>query len=315
MTDQYKIAILKTLAYFELFEMPLNAFEVYRYLYWPHREKVEKKEVKDALKSLEKAGDLFIHENYYYLGSDMKERLGVRKVRQKRSREWMQRAKPWLKVLAAWPGVEMIAICNNLAFLSAREESDIDLFIVTKPGRLWQTRFFLAAFLQMFKKRTTPDSGDAEKFCLSFFVSSDALDLSSVRLEGEDIYLAYWVASLVPVYDPMNRMHDVMTQNHHLIAPITRSKPENFCTIWSISETTISFRLLELFTNQTSWFTQWLEKKTRAWQEKHFSKEIKDALEKQNSFVIANSQMLKFHTNDRRQKFLERWKKRYETLF
>lgn len=314
MKDPYRIAIIQTLAYFELFEMPLNFFELLRYLYWPHRKEVEKTKLKEVLFSMVSAGEVITHEGHYFLEADIKERLGLRKVREKRAIAWLTKAKPWLKLLAAWPGVEMIAVCNNLALLHAKEDSDIDLFIVAQPGKIWQTRFFLAAFLQIFRKRTTPKSGDAEKFCLSFFVTSDALDLGSIKLEEQDMYLTYWLATLMPIYDPFDRLHDVFAKNHLLLQPVKRMKQEHACSYWSIDDTTIGFRLIELFTNQASWFPGWLERNTKSWQKKHFSEEIQQALKEKNSHVIVNDQMLKFHTNDRRQQFYDRWKKRCDAL-
>ena len=37
----------------------------------------------------------------------------------------------------------MMAICNSLSMYATHEDSDIDLFIVTKPGMLWFIRFFV----------------------------------------------------------------------------------------------------------------------------------------------------------------------------
>ncbi len=314
MQNTYRTAIIQTLAYFELFDMPLKAFELERFLYWPHREAPETKKIKEALRQMIAKGEVVQFEDYYSLEADIKEQVGLRKVRRERSLKWLKRAKPWLTVLAAWPGVEMIAICNNLAFLVAKESSDIDLLVVTKSGRIWQTRFFLAAFLQVFKKRTTPKSNDKEKFCLSFFLSSDHLDLAAIVLEEDDIYLQYWMASLMPVYDPMNKKQALLKKNHalaHRVVRDTRVKEEAFL---KVNDTSLLFRLLEFFTNQTSWAPEWLEAKTKAWQEKHFTPEIKNALKEKNSHVIANEQMLKFHTNDRRQQFLDRWKNRCDLL-
>ena len=39
-----------------------------------------------------------------------------------------------------------------------------------------------------------------KRFCLSFFVDEDHLCLEHLLLDEQDIYLPYWVAHLVPLY-------------------------------------------------------------------------------------------------------------------
>ena len=39
-----------------------------------------------------------------------------------------------------------------------------------------------------------------KRFCLSFFVDADHLGLEHLLLGEQDIYLPYWVAHLVPLY-------------------------------------------------------------------------------------------------------------------
>jgi hypothetical protein len=100
-------------------------------------------------------------------------------------------------VLQSVPFVKMICVCNNLSFGVVDDESDIDLFVVAKKGRLFLARCFITFFLNVLGVRRTGDKV-AGMFCLSFFVDDSYLGLSRLAIKN-DIYLAYWISRLTPV--------------------------------------------------------------------------------------------------------------------
>jgi hypothetical protein len=93
----------------------------------------------------------------------------------------------------------MIAIVNSLSMYATHEDSDIDLLIVTQPGMIWLVRFF-ATFILWSHGVWRHGEDVAGNFCLSFFITTDALDLSPIAIE-DDIYLYYWIYYLKPVFD------------------------------------------------------------------------------------------------------------------
>ena len=40
------------------------------------------------------------------------------------------------------PGISRIYLCNSLTFNALHQNSDIDLFIVAKPKRIWRSKFW-----------------------------------------------------------------------------------------------------------------------------------------------------------------------------
>lgn len=50
------------------------------------------------------------------------------------------RAQKYIAKICNIPGISMIAVCNSLAMYATHPKSDIDLFIVTRPGMLWWVR-------------------------------------------------------------------------------------------------------------------------------------------------------------------------------
>jgi hypothetical protein len=107
------------------------------------------------------------------------------------------RAKEYIAKICNIPWIEMVAVCNSLSMYTTHKDSDIDLFIVTKPSMLWFVRFFVTLrFWRLGIWRKWEDI--AGNFCLSFFVTSDALDLSKIAI-ANDIYLYYWIYYLKPI--------------------------------------------------------------------------------------------------------------------
>lgn len=97
--------------------------------------------------------------------------------------------------LAWWgryiPGLECLMIGNSLAMYATHEESDIDLFIVVRPNRLWIVRLGFTALCALAGMRKTANT-HAGQFCLSFFVDTEATNIETFKREPDDIYLFFW---------------------------------------------------------------------------------------------------------------------------
>lgn len=92
----------------------------------------------------------------------------------------------------------MVAVVNSLSMYATHENSDIDLFIVTQPGMIWFVRFFVTLTLWMHGVwRHGADI--AGNFCLSFWITTDALDLERIAIDN-DIYLYNWIYHLKPIF-------------------------------------------------------------------------------------------------------------------
>jgi len=111
------------------------------------------------------------------------------------------------------PFVCMVGVMNSLAAGCATNDSDIDLFVVAKTGRLWMVRAITLAMLTMLGLRTKVD-GKQGRLSVDLFVSEAGMDLSSVGLPM-DYLLAYWVADFTPVLYP-ERFRELWVANRWL---------------------------------------------------------------------------------------------------
>ena len=123
-----------------------------------------------------------------------------------------KRAQKYIKKLSKIPSIEMIAVVNSLSMYATHKDSDIDLFIITKPSMIWFVRFFATLILWIHKVwRKNEDI--AGNFCLSFFITTEAQDLSKIAIQ-DDIYMYYWIYYMKPIYIKDNSYEKFLMANN-----------------------------------------------------------------------------------------------------
>lgn len=217
----------------------------------------------------------------------------------------MRRARRVGWAIAILPSIRMVAVCNSVALGSAREESDIDLFIVTVPGTVAITRVIVTTVLALTGLRPTPTK-EKDAICASFFATTEALDMSKIALDGGDPYLAMWCQTLVPVAERGETYNNFLQTNKSFIArelgieninDVQPAAPPS----WMVSqwkENRITRTATQIF--------RVLEPIATKLQQKLFPKEILDRMNK-GTDVVVNQHLLKFHTVDRRHIFRDAW--------
>lgn len=194
----------------------------------------------------------------------------------------------------------MVAVCNNLSFGKVDERSDIDLFIVARSGRLFIVRSLVTAALHVLGVRRH-GKAVAGRFCLSFFVDDSRLDLSDLALE-KDIYLAFWIKSLLPILDD-GLASEFFEAN--LWAKGYFEREEYFKSDYSRkidSRSGVKKFLEKVLVGR---FGNKIENFLMSWQLERAKKKA-EKVETESSFVIDRN-ILKFHNFDRRKLYRARW--------
>ncbi len=179
---------LIALAIFDVLEKPLTAVEIRRY----------------GWRAELNLSDVRLLAEPYRLVGDGQVRYGLSSshvARAEKAEQLMGEYWSWVwknRWLLTWvPFVKTVVVMNSLAWQNLHASSDIDLLVVTEPGRLWLARGWMLVLLKVFGRRAW--GGDrAKKFAPEFFVDSNHLDLSD--LGSRSLYLkAVWVADMVPI--------------------------------------------------------------------------------------------------------------------
>ncbi len=201
------------------------------------------------------------------------------------------RAELYIAKLAWIPGIEMVAVVNSLSMYATHEDSDIDLFIITKADTLWLVRLLVT--LTFWRHGVWRHGEDiAGNFCLSFFVTTDAMDMSHIALE-QDIYLYNWIYYLKPIFT-RGDIYERFLQANSWIHMDEKQKQENkrfeIQDISSVMVAKNSYYLLSIsyYLNYLIRFF-WLPKTLRS-----------HARLGRPEWVIISDDMLKFHDQDRR---------------
>lgn len=296
--ELYK-SIIKTIAFFDIFDFPLKAEEVKKYLY-KYNKNVHIKEIKGLLnesEDLEKIGDYYVLKNRLEIIRKRKENYFISE------KLWMK-TRQYMSYISKVPFVKMIAICNNLAYNNANYKSDIDLFIIIKDKHIWLSRFLISIILQFFGVRRYANKISG-RFCLSFFISDKRLNLEDLQIIDEDIYFAYWIKNMRPIYG-FETYNKFIEKNQFWVyekykLELKKKNTEDFY-FKKESKSKIFFEFL---------FKRKCGKLLENFISKKFKKRTITKYKniKDKSGTIISDDILKFHNKDKRKEYFEKWNK------
>ncbi len=300
-------AILSAVAFFDIFEYPLTAWEIWKFLY---KNKASFSDVLRELEAMLEKNHLAQSQGYYF--SPHKEKyILTRNKRYGFAEKKYAIAKRCATILSYLGGVKLVCVCNSLALSNVREESDIDFFIITQKDRIWSTRFFVTAIIHIAGLRRHHEK-IKDRVCLSFYISENSLDFENILFEN-DIYFFYWLANLYPLCDRENTFEKLWNENLWLYERL----PNIFLRTPSLRRRVNKHTLKKIIIRfgeivSSSFFGEIIEKMLKKTQMRKILKNKKSAYHSHDTRVIVSDSMLKFHENDRREAYREAWNKNVE---
>ncbi|PIS13786.1 hypothetical protein COT65_02390 [Candidatus Shapirobacteria bacterium CG09_land_8_20_14_0_10_47_13] len=195
--SQISKAILRTIAYADIFDYPLRQSEIWRFLISKIQIPKSKFQKNLDLLSLQVA-----NQNDVYFLKGREKIVALRQKREEWSRPKMTIARRVAGRLKLIPTVKMVAVTGALAMNNADRNDDIDLLIVTGRNRLWLTRLLTIFLVELVAKRRRPnDKVVANKICLNMFLDEDCL---AVPQNEQDLFSAHEVCQLRLLWDKNN---------------------------------------------------------------------------------------------------------------
>jgi predicted nucleotidyltransferase len=189
--------IIATLAYYDVMEYPLTAFEVWKHFLAVEnevpREEVTLPAIVEALSMLVREGRVKEDRGFYCLPDRnglidrrlTEGKVSVARLKRLRKLAW------WLRFL---PFVRMIGTTGSLAMEKGEKESDWDLLIVLQKNRIFTGRAILTLFLQLIGKRRHGKK-TKNRACLNYFITDESLEIAT-----KDIYSAHEYRFLIPLF-------------------------------------------------------------------------------------------------------------------
>ena len=177
-------AVLRTLAYFDIFNYPLTREEIQQFLVI----RFPAGKLEELLLQMMADKSIFLQNGFYSLQENI--------LLAHRRREGNQRAKKLLaqaqnigRFLFQFPFVKAVGVSGSLSKNFADEKADIDFFIITKANRLWLAR----SIMHLYKKLTYL-VGRQHYYCMNYYIDEEALEL-----EERNIYTAIELKTLLPL--------------------------------------------------------------------------------------------------------------------
>ena len=198
------------------------------------------------------------------------------------------------------PFISEIFLCNSITFNSIKEDSDIDIFIITKKNKLRRARFFSELYFTILWQKRFKNN-KKQKFCLSFYTTENNRNLYSIMLKNKsDIYLWYRLAHLIPLYQEGKNDNWIYKDNPRFNAMFP-NHPQKYCiNIWTQLFTWKSTfkKIIEFLFWWLSWkFFEKLIKYSRKPILRYKTKKLWDKWK----WIIINDKMLKFYDDKRYQ--------------
>jgi len=202
-------SIIKTLIYADIFDFPLKAGELHRFLI--SSKETQHSQVKTSLNQFVKTNRVGNRGDYYFLKSRPK-LARLRPFREIISREKQKKSRGVGNWLRLFPTIKSVYITGALALNNAKKSDDIDLMIITKTNWLWTTRLIVNLLFDCFKIRRKPKSRlVANKFCLNLWLDDTHLSLPR---KNRNLYTAHEIAQAIPLWDRDNTHQQFLYQNH-----------------------------------------------------------------------------------------------------
>ncbi|MBU1110482.1 nucleotidyltransferase domain-containing protein [Patescibacteria group bacterium] len=187
MENILKSAVLKTLAYSDIFDFPLTREELHLYLEGFALESSNQL----TIETLRQLAEVETEKGYLFL-EGRGNNVALRQQREEWSRRKYNLACRTERYIKLIPSLKMLAVTGATAAGNAEENSDIDLFIITAPHRLWTTRLAEKVITEILGIRRHPNSPKTNnKLCPNMY-----LNASQLELPHKDLFTAREIAQM-----------------------------------------------------------------------------------------------------------------------
>jgi hypothetical protein len=302
-----ELFILNTVTYFDLFDYPLTLNEIHQYLYTGGMQGGDFSvlEIEDCLKTSEFLQKTIAANRGFYFLKDREAVINTRLERYNLTNQKYKLALRAVRIFKYLPFIKLVAVCNSLGINNAKEESDIDFFIITETNRIWITRLILMAVTFVMGLRA-PKEKTKDKICLSYYVTTDHLDISDTRILNDDVHMVLWLAGFIPVYE-REGYYDKFYQAN----PWLKKYLPNWEPIQAGQRRRLDSHAFSRFIHSVGEFLgqreygDYFDYQAKRLQQKFMSQHKRDIAVREKNWVIMKDDILKFHTNDRRQHYLQ----------
>ena len=193
-------AIFNTIRYYDLFALPVTATQIWQCLViagvsLPEHPALA--EVEDTARTSFWLAERTCTQWGYWALAGKQYAITERLQRHVLAQDKWKITQKVLRKLAWVPFVRAMAGSGSLAMDNTGPDSDLDMFVIVRSGRIWTTRLLLLLALQLLGRRRKYWNQKApDKMCLNHYITDSDL---SIHPDIRNIYTAVQYATFVPV--------------------------------------------------------------------------------------------------------------------
>jgi len=297
-------SILATLVYYDVLERPLTGWEIFKYLI--KKKNLGQLKLKKIIELLE-VSPLISQKNGFYFLQGRARIVKERIERQKMADQKWKKTRRMVKSLQLIPFIRSVVVSGSLAMNNPKKESDIDLLIVTKAGRIWTCRGLTTLIIHLLGQRRHGCLTE-NRFCLNHYLTDQSL-----KVPFPSLYNAQTYAHLVPLWQAEDGLYNQFQRTNQWLkdyllfyssgeSNLRKIKPNHFFNILRKSR--------EFFLDR------WLGNRIESILKKIQTRRIKkDPLTYQSGGrVVFNDQQLEFHPDSPEKGILEKYNQKMREL-
>jgi len=300
--------ILATLAYYDVMDYPMTSFEIHKYFTnFSQQSTVDslQPDLLEIISALESEKlKKFIEEfrGFYFLKGRknlVEQRLERSKIAESKFKILLKTAR-WLRFI---PFVRMIAVTGRLAMKNTESQSDLDILVVLKNGKIFTGRTLLTLAVHLLGRRRYGKK-IANRICLNYFITEKSLEINLkdafsaseysfiFPLFGFEVFQKFQQANVwIKKYKPNFRADDIPNLK---LLPDTRSAK--------------FFREI----GEKIFGLDFIEQRLKRWQTQRIANDLRT--HKAGSMIIANDEMLVFLPEPQSPEVFEKFKQRLEKM-
>lgn len=183
MVNDLEWAILQTVAYADIFDYPMTNAEIHRYLIG------REANFDDVTLAITRLIGRYLADCEGYICLIGREHIVQTRLRRAdvAQRLWGY-AEKYGRIVGRLPFVKMVAVTGSLAVDNTDKEGDIDLLIITAPGRLWLCRLLVIGIVKQGIRR------DNITLCPNYFITTNVMTITD-----QNPFTARELAQMVPI--------------------------------------------------------------------------------------------------------------------
>lgn len=220
--DNLEKAIAQTLIFYDLFNRPLTALEIFKYLP-AQKQKISFFKFSQILDSSKALKEIIGSKSGLYYLINRQNLILEREKRTKISQLKWKRLKRISRILFLVPFLRMAALTGSLTFFNSQRQSDFDLLVVVKTGRIWLARTSLTLLAQILGVRRHK-SKTADRLCLNCYLTEKSLAIKK-EAKPHDFYSAQEYSRLIPLIKKTEEIYDKFLNQNQWLGEFINSFP------------------------------------------------------------------------------------------